>query len=336
MVPEITKAVVFEGRERISIREVPLKPVKKGELLLKVLACSICGSDVRMLLFGHRRVGYPIIAGHELIGEVMLSRTKGFSEGEAVVVHPRIVCGKCHYCKGKDFIHCVNTKSIGFDYPGGFSEFLVVSEEGINRGNVMKVKEPREAYVLSEPLACVMRVYEDEHILRGKIAIIGDGPVAFLHAFFLKMLGVSSKIFVKNEWRAGFFRRKKFKIFYDDADFSEYFDTVIVCASHPSAVERAFRVVKRGGRIVAFSGIEGSLEDGRHILNQIHYREISITGIHASVPEHLSFAVAFIEKFPNIGEVITHRFPLENFTEAIDILKRKEAMKVIILPGGER
>lgn len=331
MLPENTKAIIYKEKNRVSIKELPLRKLKTGEILLRVIFCSICGSDLRMLKYGHRRVKFPIIPGHEILGRIVHSKSKKFSEGDYLLVHPRIACRKCSYCKKGDFIHCSNTKSIGFDLPGGFSEFLILPEEVINGGNLIKIRNPDKNYTLSEPLACVMRVY-NENLPSGEISIIGDGPIAFMHAFFLRANGIKTKIFGKNKWRMDFFRNKNFELY--EEEIPESSDVVIICASRYSALERGMRMIRKGGTIIAFSGIDGVIKNSKSVLNQIHYRELKIEGFHASTPEDMPPAINFIEKFPSIGELITHEFSLEKFLEGIDILKRKKAMKVVIIPGG--
>ncbi len=330
MLPENTKAVIFEDKNRVSIREIPIGTLKNGEILLKVIFCSICGSDIRMLRHGHRRVKFPIIAGHEILGEVFYSKNKKFSEGDLVVVHPRIVCRKCIYCQKVDFIHCSNTKSIGFDIPGGFSEYIILPEEPVEGENVLKVRSSEKHYTLSEPLACVLRVYR-EKLPEGEVGIIGDGPIAFLHAFFLRTKGIDSKIFGKNRWRMEFLRKHGFNVCKEE--IPESCDFIIICASHYSAFERGIKMAKKGGTIIAFSGIDGIVRNSKFILNQIHYKELKISGYHASLPEDMPEALGFIEKFPSVAEIITHEFPLEKFLEGIRVLKRRKAMKVIITYG---
>jgi L-iditol 2-dehydrogenase len=333
MLPENTKAVVFEEKNRVSIKKIPLRSLKNGEVLLEVIFCSICGSDLRMLKYGHRRVKFPVIPGHEVLGKIIHSKNKKFSEGDYVLVHPRIVCGECFYCKKGDLIHCSNTRSIGFDIPGGFSEFLILPEYAVYGGNIIKVEKPDKNYTLSEPLACVMRVYR-EGLPDGDVSIIGDGPIAFMHAFFLKANGIKARIFGKNKWRINFFRIKNFEMC--EEEIPESSDFVVICASNYSALEKGMGMIRKGGTIIAFSGIDGRVKNSKVILNSIHYKELKIIGYHASIPEDMPSAINFIEKFPSIGELITHEFSLEKFLEGMDILKRRKAMKVIITPGGKR
>ncbi len=289
-----------------------------------------------MLKFGHRRVKYPIIPGHEIVGEVVLSKTSLFSEGETVVVHPMIPCGKCFYCKRNDFIHCVDTKSIGFDYPGGFAEFVRIPSSAVKMGNVFKIKKD-VFYTISEPLACVMRIYKDKIYSVGKkIAITGDGPIAFFHSFFLRSIGIEPVIFGKNRWRIDFFKKKGFKIYERDGIEleEEKFDLSILCASRPSAIEKGIEVLKKGGLFVAFSGVEGGSERLKRCFNQIHYRELKVVGYHASVSEDMKASIDFINANSPIKDVITHQISFEEFPYALKILNSKKAMKILITFGG--
>lgn len=322
-------AIVFEGRNTFSIKKLQIPRLKPGEVLIETEACTICGSDLRMLKYGHRRAKYPIIAGHEVIGKIALSRNPRFKEGTYVLIHPRIVCGKCFYCLKKDFIHCMNTKSIGFDYPGGFSLYFKMPEKGIRDGNLIKLNRSAHIFTLSEPLACVIRVWE-KITPSNRTLVVGDGPIGFLHAYLTANHNREVYIKVKTRYRERFLKKWGFTILKKPpSSEKEKFSEVILSASTKSAVKFALSSVRKGGRLISFSGIEGTGK-ALSIVNEIHYKELNVYGFHASTPEDMKKAIKFLKTHTELERLITHTFHYSEFPEALTTVESRTGMKVLI------
>lgn len=129
------KAAFFLGPEKMEIREVEVPQVEEGEVLLRVAACAICGTDVRIFHHGHSHVQPPQTTGHEIAGEIVEvgKGVEGYKVGDKVVVITVISCGRCRYCRRGLQNLCPEQKYIGYDYPGGFAEFLKIPREGVER-----------------------------------------------------------------------------------------------------------------------------------------------------------------------------------------------------------
>jgi L-iditol 2-dehydrogenase len=122
------KALFLNGPRDVSIKNTEIPDFKDGEVLLKVMACGVCGSDIHSYFGKNTLIKYPAIPGHELSGIIQESKSQLFKKGDRVVVDPNIVCNKCVYCKSGRRNFCTDLKSIGNNIPGGFSEYVSVPD----------------------------------------------------------------------------------------------------------------------------------------------------------------------------------------------------------------
>ncbi|HXK45379.1 MAG TPA: alcohol dehydrogenase catalytic domain-containing protein, partial [bacterium] len=124
------KAAVLKSIENLEILEREIPAPQKGEILIRVKSCAICGTDIKVFHHGHKHIVFPRVTGHELSGiiEKIGSDVRNFREGERVAVAPAIPCGECYYCRRGWQSMCDNLKAIGYHFDGGFAQYMIVPE----------------------------------------------------------------------------------------------------------------------------------------------------------------------------------------------------------------
>src|SRR5918995_2407104 len=200
--PDLTmRAAVFHGPEDLRVCDLPRPAIGSGELLVKVAACAVCGSDVRTFRHGARNISRPVVLGHEISGTVaeVGARLTGFTVGQRVAVAPAIPCGGCRYCHAGAETMCERLRSIGYEFDGGLAEFLAVPESAVRAGCVNRVPDSvalNEA-AIAEPLACVINAQELSNVGSGDtVVVMGAGPVGCLHVGLAKVRGAAKTMLV--------------------------------------------------------------------------------------------------------------------------------------------
>ncbi|MEA3485197.1 MAG: alcohol dehydrogenase catalytic domain-containing protein, partial [Candidatus Aerophobetes bacterium] len=135
------KAAVLNGIEDLEIREIPRPAPSDYQILIKVRACTICGTDIKVYHHGHKHIRFPRITGHEVAGEIVEvgNKLRDYKIGERVAVAPAIPCGRCFYCQRGMQSMCSNLKAIGYHYDGGFAEFMLAPEDAVHNGCVNRI-----------------------------------------------------------------------------------------------------------------------------------------------------------------------------------------------------
>ena len=153
------KAAVLKNVENFEIVEMDVPGIKKDEILLKIKACAICGTDIKVFHHGHKHIVFPRITGHELSGiiEETGEEVKGFKKGDRVAVAPAVPCGECYFCRRGWQTMCDNLKAIGYHFDGGFAEYMIIPASAIKNGCVNKLPENLDfdSASIAEPL-CVL------------------------------------------------------------------------------------------------------------------------------------------------------------------------------------
>lgn len=324
------------------------------EAIVKVTACSICGTDIRTYRFGNKKIDNGRILGHELVGKIesITNRWKeNFPEGSYISIAPAIGCGKCYSCRDRHTNMCSDLKTIGFEYDGGFAEYVAIPGIAFERGNVYLLPEAQDysVYSISEPLACVINAQSYLQIKPGEdVLIIGSGIIGSMHAslaLYKKaahvMIADISKDRIQEIKRVmpeiiGIHSEKvnlKEKVM--EITNGKGADVVIVACSIGAAQEQGMELLARRGRISLFGGLPGESK-GFIDSNLIHYREISVYGVHASTPEQNQMAMKYIhDGIIKVEELIGARYPLENIAEAFAEVDKGKVMKVIITMNKE-
>lgn len=333
-----------EGKLRLSER--PRPKMSPGSAVVMVKACSICGTDLRTYLSGNRRITPPRVIGHELCGEIveigaeLSSKQEGFSVGERITVAPAVGCGRCYSCTRGYTNLCAALKTIGFQYDGGFAEYMGIPAEAFERGNVNRVSPAigDEEAALAEPVACVMNGQGLLGITAGDtVAVFGAGFIGCLHAELALRKG-SEKVFLIeiHPLRAQAARRLIPEVEIIDPTGidleAEGADAVIVACSSGQAQADALRIAARRGRVSLFGGLAG---ESRQFLdsNAIHYKELSVYGAHASTPDQNRLALEWIGSGRlELKKYIGGTYTLSRIEEAFEDLRQERILKGIVRP----
>ena len=342
------KALVLDSPDHFAVKEIPTPSIGKDEVLIRVRACAICGTDIRIIKGQKTKdVHYPSVIGHETAGEIaeVGSKIRDYKVGDRVVLAPVIPCMKCTSCiEGNDNI-CVNRMAFGYQYDGGFAEYVKVPASAI--GNIHRIRDEigfDEAAIV-EPLACCVNGQRKLNIRPGeKVFVLGAGPIGLFHIMLAKLSGAA--IILVNEPNAE--RRKKalefgatYAVDMNDKDLGDYvkkisdgqgMDCGIIAASLAPLINTGLGLLKKGGRINLFAGFNASTAEVS--INLIHYNELRISG--TSSQKRLDFRDAMNlanYKMIPLKKMVTHVYPLEAFDEAFKIASNGEGLKVVIHPN---
>jgi len=344
------KAVVYYGPGDIRVCERPEPEAQADNLIIEVTYCAICGSDVKMLTVGDPRSRPPRIVGHEFVGRVVHvgDRVSGYVVGERITVAPTLFCGVCAYCKLGLTNICSNNTPISRAYDGAFAAKMAVPPIALAGGSVVKVPENvlDEEAALSEPLSCAINAQELVGLKRGDtVVVIGGGPLGALHAELAKAAGARKVMITqRSEPRLSMLRKLKDMLVIDGKEDVEAkvlhetsglgADVVIVCAPNREAQEGSLRFARKGGAVSLFASLPRGASDITLDSRAIHYGELRVVGASDSRPEHVRKAMElFAARKLDTGAIVTHRISLERFHEGLELMKRKECLKVLVAPG---
>jgi len=345
------KAAVLKGIENLEMEDISRPTPSSQEILRKVKACSICGTDIRVYHHGHKHMRFPRITGHELSGEIVEigKRVEGHKLGEKVAIAPAIPCGRCHYCRRGMQSMCVNLTAIGYHYDGGFAEFMVVPEDAVRNGcvNTIPSELSFEEAALAEPLACAINGQQLSQIgLGNTVVVIGAGPLGCILLQLAKAKGASRTILVElSRERIDFAKKFAFPDIVINPSSENAIqrikeetegrgaDRIIVSCPSGKAQEESLSMVAPRGIINFFGGLPLDNPFIKFNSNLIHYGEFYVVGTHGSAPYHNELALSLIcQEKVRIKELISHRLPLERLEEGLALAESKKGMKILINP----
>ncbi|MBD3183232.1 alcohol dehydrogenase catalytic domain-containing protein [Candidatus Poribacteria bacterium] len=345
------KAAVLEGLEKITVKEVETPKLEDDRgLLLKMKSCAVCGSDLRIYHYGNPRVKPPQIIGHEIAGEVaeVGSKVNRFKVGDRVAIGADVPCGECAFCRDGQGNNCEINYAMGYQFPGGFAEYLLVDPLVITHGPIHKIPGELgyDEAALAEPLACCINGLELSWLSLGDtVAIIGAGPVGCMMAELARYMG-ARKVMISQRSKTRLEMAKKYDIDVvisaTEEDFTERVmeetdgmgaDVVLTATSSLEAQKQALTVIKNRGRVNFFAGLPKGTDPIMLDTNMIHYKECYLFGSHGSTPRHHRMALEFLASGRiNARKFISHNFPLDQIMEAFDTVESRKGMKVVINP----
>lgn len=345
------KAAVLKGIENLEMEDISRPTPSPQEILIKVKACSICGTDIRVYHHGHKHMRFPRITGHELSGEVVEigKRVEGHKLGEKVAIAPAIPCGRCYYCRRGMQSMCINLTAIGYHYDGGFAEFMIVPEGAVRNGCVNPIPSELsfEEAALAEPLACAINGQQLSQIgLGNTVVVVGAGPLGCIHLQLAKAKGASRTILVElSRERIDFAKKFAFPDVVINPSSENAIqrikeetggrgaDRIIVSCPSGKAQEESLSMVAPRGIINFFGGLPLDNPFIKFNSNLIHYGEFYVVGTHGSAPYHNELALSLIsQEKVRIKELVTHRLPLERLEEGLALAESKKGMKILINP----
>lgn len=349
------KAIMYYGKGNYKLEEIITPDVKDGEILLKVKACSICGTDLKIINFGHNGVQPPAVIGHEIAGiiEKTGNKVKDYRPGDRVVVVTPVGCGKCAFCREGHQNMCFevsqNFHSLGYYCNGGFAEYMLIPKEAVSNKNLIKIpsKIDFDDAALVEPFSCVVNGQNYLSIQKNDLVVIfGSGPIGCMHAKLAQKKGAKKVIIVDvAESKLKLARRRNVGDIYlnsgkidvvkrilKETDMRGANVVVVACASG-AAQELSLKISGIKSRISFFGGLPKDNPIIKLDSNNLHYAEKSIFGSFAS--SHLEYHTALdliSDKNMNIKNLITHNFKLSEFGKALKVIEAGKALKVVINP----
>jgi L-iditol 2-dehydrogenase len=343
------KAAVFEGVEKISLRNVPIPTCEKEGILVRVEACGICGGDIRNFHNGLRAGVKEQIMGHEIAGVVVkVGRDKPsrFRIGERVAIAPDVSCGECYYCRRGLVNLCARHRMIGTHWPGGFAQFLYLPDEVLQHGFIEPIPENLsfEEAALAEPASSVLACQEVNNIKLGDtVVIIGDGSIGCLHIEVAKARGASRVIIIgkrKLELAAEFGPDYSINALTQNPvekvkKITNGLGADIVICANPVAdtQEQAIEMVRKRGKVILFGGLPKNNPITTLNSNLIHYNELMIIGSFSYPSTGLEDALKMIATGQiSAAKYVKHRVSLENVVEGMKYVKDGRTLKVLVKP----
>lgn len=339
------RLALYYNNNDIRIEERPVPKIGDGELLVKVIASGICGSDV---MEWYRIKKAPLVLGHEIAGEIVeVGRgVERYKEGNRVFVSHHVPCNTCQYCLSGHPSVCETLRITNFD-PGGFAEFIRVPDINVDRGVYLLPDDVSfEEGTFIEPLGCVFRGQRLAGMAPGKrVIVIGSGISGLLHVQMARAFGASRIVATDiNEYKLeAALKLGADAVIRADEDVPIRLrhinagwlaDMVILCTGATSAITQALQSVERGGVILFFAPTEHGIIIPIS-LNDLFWRtEITLTSSYAASPADLMVALEMIRgDRVNVRDMITHRLGLSETGLGFQLVsKAQDSIKVIIEP----
>ncbi|MDA4114340.1 MAG: zinc-dependent alcohol dehydrogenase family protein [Thaumarchaeota archaeon] len=336
--------VFYRSKDELAVTEVDdPRIVDASDVLVRVRACGICGTDIKMLHGEYEGTTPPVILGHEFSGEVTKvgPAVKNLNAGDRVVVDPNLTCGSCYYCRRSQENLCTHMVTTGMNRNGGMAEYCRVPSSTVH---VVPSGLPFEVAAFSEPLACVLNGVERAEVAPGDtVGVVGLGPIGILFARVLERKGAAKVVgFEVSQDRAVLARQlglssiinptsPRWREEVNELTAGRGVDVAIDAAGSPAASRTAIEAVRRGGRVVIFGipppGARLEIDSTRLVTSELE--------IKGSFIDRFTFPSAIrmlAEGKIDVQPLISNTFGLVDAPEAFGIVARGNGMKVQIRP----
>jgi L-iditol 2-dehydrogenase len=348
--PKTMRAGVYRDKGVVKVEEVPVPEVGAGEVLIKVAACGVCGTDIKKIF--QRYVEPPQILGHELAGTVVAigpGVTK-WKLGDRVMSFHHIPCGKCFFCERRLFSQCKQYKTTGLTggftpNGGGFGEY-VKAMPWVAEGGIVALPDnvSFEEATFIEPINTIVKAVQKARIVAGEtVLVIGCGPIGLQLLMVAKTTGV--RIFTSDPMAT---RREKSKTLGATESFDPVsgklveevrartegrgVDAVLVAVAHPAVVVEGLAAARPGGRVLLFAAND-PVTKIEFPAAAVGIDEKEILGSYSAAVDIQESAAALVlgKKLP-VMEIVTHRFPLTRIQEGLELAARptEESLKILI------
>jgi L-iditol 2-dehydrogenase len=343
-------AGVYRGKGRVVVESVPIPEIRDGEVLFRVGACGICGTDIKKIHHGF--LAPPQILGHELAGTVVRvgAGVRKFKPGDRVVSFHHIPCGSCFYCEHKLFSQCAGYKKVGltagFDpQGGGFAQYVRAMPWIVEQGMILLPSDVTfEEATFVEPVNTCLKAVRKARVARGEtVLVIGQGPIGMLLMLLAKFQGAT--VYTSDPMpgrRAASVRfgaaeafDPKLENLLDEVRArtgGRGADAVLVAVPNPSLVPEALALARPGGRVLLFAHNDPVLKL-EFPAAAVGIEEKEILGSYsASVEDQAESASLVLNHRLPMREMISHRFPLERIADALELAARPadDTLKVVI------
>jgi len=341
------KTVVYHGAQEFSVEEVPVPQIGAGEMLVNVIGCGLCSTDVARAKYDRAKPG--AVLGHEISGEVekVGSGVDKFQPGDKVGVFHHAPCGACPYCLSDQEPLCEQYRKTNVD-PGGFAQYIRVIPELVKK-SVLHLPHgmSSEHGTLIEPTACCLRALNESRITPGEtLLILGDGPMALISAQLARRMG-AYQILVSGHHD---YRLEKAESLGADHTLNSRkediqgairdltaglgADLVLVAAASTPAVKEAITLVRPGGRICVIGDFRDVPQPPLDLeLRLVLQHHVSILGSWGCSPKDYTASLKMLQAGAiDADKTITHYFNLTDFHKALNTAESKECLRVVLKP----
>src|SRR6202142_1450512 len=344
------RAGVYRGKGRAVVESVPVPAIGEGEVLFRVAACGICGTDIKKIHHGF--VNPPQILGHELAGTVVQvgKSVKKFKPGDRVVSFHHIPCDNCFYCEKKLFSQCAGYKktglTAGFDpNGGGFAEYVRAMPWIVERGMIaLPADVSFEEATFVEPVNTCLKAVRKARIAKGEtVLVIGQGPIGMLLMILAQYEG--AEVYASDPMAGRRAASLKFgaKEVFDpttqnlqkeirERTGGRGADAVLIAVPSPALVPEALAIARPGGRVLLFAHNDPVMQLDFPAAAVCVEEKETLGSYSASVDDQAESAALVFERRLPVRELISHRFPLERIAEALELAARPagKTFKVVI------
>lgn len=337
--PKTMLAVLKEkAAAGVAIKKIPVPKPEKDEVLVKVKYASICGTDVGIydwIPWAAAHIRPPQVIGHELVAEVIdINSTKktDLKKGDFVSSETHIFCLNCYQCEIKNYHVCENMKLFGIGRDGAFAEYATIPLRTTWKNHP---SIPVEAMSVQEPLGNAVNVVSKADVKNKKVLVMGLGPTGLCAGAVAKVYGAREVVGInRREFRRKLAKKIGFDRVTDKVDPKEYgtFDVVLEMSGNRLGIETALDAVRIAGSIIAF-GIPKekiNLDWGKYLIN----KELTFLSVFGrQIWETWKQTTELLKsKKIDVTKIITHRFKLEDFEEAMKVMKSGECGKILLIP----
>lgn len=342
-------AAKLYGKEDLRLVECPVPDIQEDEILLRVKAAAVCGTDLRMIQNGSKGIDEqsPRTLGHEISGiiEKKGSMVKGYEVGMHICVAPNMGCGVCDHCVEGNTHLCPQYQAFGINIDGGFAEYVRIPGKAVSQGNLMILDDSvsfSEAALL-EPMSCVLNGQSRLKMnLNDLVLIVGAGPIGMMHALLARARG-ASRIYIRDlaeermqqcaevcaEFIPVYGENLKEEIM--KLTDNKGVDVCIVACPSGRAQEESLELMSMNGRVLFFGGLPQGKDKVLLPSNLIHYKQLSIYGsTRANVAQYRSAAKMVEYGKLDLSNAISREYTLEHIQEAIAYAKSAQGLKTVI------
>jgi len=338
------QVAMYYNNNDVRIEKMPIPEIDDNEMLVKVKASGICGSDV---MEWYRIKKAPLVLGHEIAGDIVEvgKNVEKYKVGDKVFVSHHVPCNTCRYCLDGQHTLCDTLHSTNF-YPGGFAEYLRVPEINVDRGTFVLPKEMTyDEGVFIEPLACVVRGMRAAEMKLGKsVLVIGGGIAGLLHIKLARALGANKVIATDiNDYRLKMAKKLGADIVINAKEnvpvkVKKYnggrlADLVVLCTGVIPAVKQAINSVDRGGTLLFFAPTEPGVEIPFPLFD-LWNKGVKMVSTYAGSPRDIADAIEMIRfKKVTVTDMISHKLSLSEAAKGFKLVAQaQESIKVILYP----
>lgn len=346
------RAAVYRGAGEVRIERVPVPQIGPGEVLIRVAACGICGTDVKKIQHGF--LPPPLILGHEVAGTIVEvgPGVQGWKPGDRVVCFHHVPCEQCFYCQRRLFSQCAQYRKVGLTAGfepsgGGFAEYVRALPWVVERGLVRVPAEVSfEEATFVEPVNTCLKAVEKARVAPDELVVVlGQGPIGLLLTLLARQTGArvltTDPLAGRRQWSLRCGALASFApedpallTWVRQQSEGRGADAVLLAAPQPELLDQALRLTRPGGRVLLFAHNDPTLRL-EFPAAAVGIEEKEILGSYSAAIDRQQRAAELVfERVLPVRELISHRFPLEAMAEALALAARPQgdSLKVVVIP----